>query len=160
MGLLFSSVLMMVVSINVRFGSQSKNFSSEQVARTTAAADRPLPVTLLHTLYQQNTKTTHHYFLREVCAGSGEKPVMARWWVVLHCASKLVKWFLFKARATVLATGGQGAFISPPLTPTLTLATASARLSAQAYRCRIGNVVVPPDRYCRCGRDCHRGLPW
>ena len=32
----------------------------------------------------------------------------------------------FKARATVLATGGAGRFISPPPTPTLTLATVSA----------------------------------
>ncbi len=39
------------------FGGQSKNFGGEQAARTAAAADRTGHA-LLHTLYQQNLKTT------------------------------------------------------------------------------------------------------
>ncbi|VED13038.1 succinate dehydrogenase flavoprotein subunit [Escherichia coli] len=62
---------------------------------------------------------------------------MAQWLVVPHCASKLVKWFISKPALPCWRLAGQGVFISPPLTPTLTLATASAWLSVQAYQCRI-----------------------
>ncbi|XPE44764.1 FAD-binding protein [Shigella flexneri] len=44
------------------FGGQSKNFGGEQAARTAAAADRTGHA-LLHTLYQQNLKTTRPFFL-------------------------------------------------------------------------------------------------
>ncbi len=57
----------------------------------------------------------------------------------------------FKARATVLATGGAGRIISPLPTPTLTLATASAWLSGRRTSAGYGNVAVPPDWYCRAG---------
>ncbi len=140
------------------FGGQSKNFGGEQAARTAAAADRTGHA-LLHTLYQQNLKNhttifSEWYALDLVKNQDG---------AVVGCTALCIETgevVYFKARATVLATGGQGVFISPPLTPTLTLATASAWLSAQAYRCRIWKWAVPPDRHCRCGRTGHRRLPW
>ncbi len=57
------------------------------------------------------------------------KTVMAQWSVVPHCASKLVKWFTLKLARQCWRLAGQGVFISPPPTPTLTLATVSAWLS-------------------------------
>lgn len=117
------------------FGGQSKNFGGEQAARTAAAADRTGHA-LLHTLYQQNLKNhttifSEWYALDLVKNQDG---------AVVGCTALCIETgevVYFKARATVLATGGQGVFISPPPTPTLTLATVSAWLSVQAYRYRI-----------------------
>ena len=115
------------------FGGQSKNFGGEQAARTAAAADRTGHA-LLHTLYQQNLKNhttifSEWYALDLVKNQDG---------AVVGCTALCIETgevVYFKARATVLATGGAGRI--PPLTPTLTLATASAWLSVQAYQCRI-----------------------
>ncbi len=117
------------------FGGQSKNFGGEQAARTAAAADRTGHA-LLHTLYQQNLKN-HTTIFSEWYALDLVKTRMAQWSVVPHCASKLVKWFTLKLARQCWRLAGQGVFISPPPTPTLTLATVSAWLSVQAYRCRI-----------------------
>ncbi len=99
-----SRVLMMVVSINVRCG-QSKNFGGEQAARTAAAADRTGHA-LLHTLYQQNLKNhttifSQRYVLDLVKNQDG---------AVVGCTALCIETgevVYFKARATVLATGGQ-----------------------------------------------------
>ncbi len=117
------------------FGGQSKNFGGEQAARTAAAADRTGHA-LLHTLYQQNLKN-HTTIFSEWYALDLVKTRMARWWVVPHCASKPVKWFISKPALPCWRLAEQGVFISPPPTPTLTPATVSAWLSVPAYRCRI-----------------------
>lgn len=118
------------------FGGQSKNFGGEQAARTAAAADRTGHA-LLHTLYQQNLKNHTTIFSEWYALDLVKNPGMAQWSVVPHCASKLVKWFTLKLARQCWRLAGQGVFISPPPTPTLTLATVSAWLSVQAYRYRI-----------------------
>ncbi len=82
--------------------------------------------------------------------GSGEKP---GWrggglYRTVHRTGEVV---YFKARATVLATGGAGVFISPPLTPTLTLATVSAWHPRRRTGAGYGNVAIPPDRHAGAG---------
>lgn len=129
------------------FGGQSKNFGGEQAARTAAAADRTGHA-LLHTLYQQNLKN-HTTIFSEWYALDLVKTVMARWWVVPHCASKPVKWFISKPALPCWRLAEQGVFISPPPTPTLTPATVSAWLSVPAYRCRIW----------KCGSSTRPALP-
>ncbi|CAK9884467.1 MAG: Succinate dehydrogenase flavoprotein subunit [Candidatus Erwinia impunctatus] len=88
------------------FGGQSKNFGGEQAARTAAAADRTGHA-LLHTLYQQNlrNKTTlfsEWYALDLVKNADG---------AVVGCTALNIEnceVVYFKARATILATGGAG----------------------------------------------------
>ncbi|STH72600.1 succinate dehydrogenase flavoprotein subunit [Escherichia coli] len=117
------------------FGGQSKNFGGEQAARTAAAADRTGHA-LLHTLYQQNLKNhttifSEWYALDLVKNQDG---------AVVGCTALCIETgevVISKPALPCWRLAGQGVFISPPLTPTLTLATASAWLSAQAYRCRI-----------------------
>ncbi|AUP76861.1 hypothetical protein CWS02_18505 [Enterobacter sp. EA-1] len=117
------------------FGGQSKNFGGEQAARTAAAADRTGHA-LLHTLYQQNLKNHTTIFFRVVCAGSGEKPGMARWSAVLLCASKPVKLFTSKPAQRCWRPVAQAVFTSPPPTRISIPATASVWRYVQAYRCR------------------------
>ncbi|MDU2997902.1 MAG: succinate dehydrogenase, hydrophobic membrane anchor protein, partial [Klebsiella pneumoniae] len=88
------------------FGGQSKNFGGEQAARTAAAADRTGHA-LLHTLYQQNLKNhttifSEWYALDLVKNQDG---------AVVGCTALCIETgevVYFKARATVLATGGAG----------------------------------------------------
>ncbi|MFC3025562.1 succinate dehydrogenase flavoprotein subunit [Vibrio zhugei] len=88
------------------FGGQSKEYGGEQAARTAAAADRTGHA-LLHTLYQQNIKhkTTifsEWYALDLVKNQDG---------VVMGCTAICIEtgeMCYFKAKATVLATGGAG----------------------------------------------------
>jgi len=88
------------------FGGQSKNFGGEQAARTAAAADRTGHA-LLHLLYQQNVKhqTTVYsewYALDLVKNADG---------AIVGCTAIDIESgevVFFKARATVLATGGAG----------------------------------------------------
>ncbi len=88
------------------FGGQSRNFGGEQAARTAAAADRTGHA-LLHTLYQQNVKNkttvfSEWYALDLVKNEAGE---------VVGCTAIDVETgdiVYFKAKATVLATGGAG----------------------------------------------------
>ncbi|MDT9587363.1 MAG: succinate dehydrogenase flavoprotein subunit [Candidatus Arsenophonus melophagi] len=88
------------------FGGQSKNFGDEQAARTAAAADRTGHA-LLHTLYQQNLKnhTTifpEWYSLDLVKNQDGN---------VVGCTALCIESgeaVYFKAKATILATGGAG----------------------------------------------------
>ncbi|PPI88056.1 succinate dehydrogenase flavoprotein subunit [Candidatus Pantoea edessiphila] len=88
------------------FGGQSKNFGEEQAARTAAAADRTGHA-LLHTLYQQNLKN--------------KTTIFSEWYVldlvknadnaIVGCISIKIESgevFYFKAKATILATGGAG----------------------------------------------------
>ncbi|NYY74020.1 hypothetical protein DMN57_21785 [Escherichia coli] len=95
-----------------------------------------------------------------VCAGSGEN----RDGAVVGCTALCIETgevVYFKARATVLATGGAGRIYQ---------STTNAHINTgdgvgMAIRCRrtgagYGNVAVPPDRYCRCGRTGHRRVPW
>ena len=88
------------------FGGQSKNFGGEQAARTAAAADRTGHA-LLHTLYQQNLKTTPPFSPRWYALDL-VKTRMAQWSVVPHCASKLVKWFTLKLARQCWRLAGQG----------------------------------------------------
>ncbi|MGL5800511.1 MAG: FAD-binding protein, partial [Plesiomonas sp.] len=88
------------------FGGQSRNFGGEQAARTAAAADRTGHA-LLHTLYQQNIKNkttifSEWYALDLVKNQDG---------VILGCTAICLETgetVYFKAKATVLATGGAG----------------------------------------------------
>jgi succinate dehydrogenase / fumarate reductase flavoprotein subunit len=88
------------------FGGQSKNFGGEQAARTAAAADRTGHA-LLHLLYQQNVKNkttvySEWYALDIVKNQDGS---------VIGCTAIDIESgevVFFKARATVLATGGAG----------------------------------------------------
>jgi len=88
------------------FGGQSKNFGGEQAARTAAAADRTGHA-LLHLLYQQNVKNkttvySEWYALDIVKNQDGS---------VNGCTAVDIESgevVFFKARATVLATGGAG----------------------------------------------------
>lgn len=88
------------------FGGQSKAFGGEQAARTAAAADRTGHA-LLHTLYQQNVKNkttvfSEWYALDLVKNKSGE---------IVGCTAIDIETgeiVYFKAKATVLATGGAG----------------------------------------------------
>ena len=88
------------------FGGQSKAFGGEQAARTAAASDRTGHA-LLHTLYQQNVKhkTTvfsEWYALDLVKNQDGD---------VVGCTAidiETGELVYFKAKATILATGGAG----------------------------------------------------
>ncbi len=88
------------------FGGQSKEFGGEQAARTAAAADRTGHA-LLHTLYQQNVKNkttifSEWYALDLVKNADGD---------VVGCTAMDIdsgEVVYFKAKATVLATGGAG----------------------------------------------------
>lgn len=87
------------------FGGQSKNFGGEQAARTCAAADRTGHA-LLHTLYQQNLHA-HTDFFNEWYAidliRDGNRILGA---TAICIETGEVAYF--RARATVLATGGAG----------------------------------------------------
>ncbi|QIZ76000.1 succinate dehydrogenase flavoprotein subunit [Ferrimonas lipolytica] len=88
------------------FGGQSKEFGGEQAARTAAAADRTGHA-LLHCLYQQNVKNqtevySEWYALDLVKNDDG---------AVVGCTAIEIETgeiVYFKAKATVLATGGAG----------------------------------------------------
>ena len=88
------------------FGGQSLNFGGEQASRTAAASDRTGHA-LLHTLYQQNVKhkTTvfsEWYALDLVKNADGD---------VVGCTAidiETGELVYFKAKATILATGGAG----------------------------------------------------
>ncbi|MUH71857.1 succinate dehydrogenase flavoprotein subunit [Psychrosphaera haliotis] len=88
------------------FGGQSKNFGGEQAARTAAAADRTGHA-LLHLLYQQNVKnkTTVYseWYALDLVKNQGGAIVGC---TAIDIESGEV--VFFKARATVLATGGAG----------------------------------------------------
>ena len=88
------------------FGGQSKNFGGEQAARTAAAADRTGHA-LLHCLYQQNVKNktnvySEWYALDLVKNSDGA--VVGTTAICMETGEIVY----FKARATVLATGGAG----------------------------------------------------
>ena len=88
------------------FGGQSKNFGGEQAARTAAAADRTGHA-LLHCLYQQNVKNktnvySEWYALDLVKNSDGA--VVGSTAICIETGEIVY----FKARATVLATGGAG----------------------------------------------------
>jgi len=88
------------------FGGQSKNFGGEQAARTAAAADRTGHA-LLHCLYQQNVKNktnvySEWYALDLVKNSDGA--VVGTTAICIETGEVVY----FKARATVLATGGAG----------------------------------------------------
>ena len=88
------------------FGGQSKNFGGEQAARTAAAADRTGHA-LLHCLYQQNVKNktnvySEWYALDLVKNSDGA--VVGSTAICIETGEVVY----FKARATVLATGGAG----------------------------------------------------
>ncbi|MFQ6371436.1 succinate dehydrogenase flavoprotein subunit [Shewanella sp. YIC-542] len=88
------------------FGGQSRDFGGEQAARTAAAADRTGHA-LLHCLYQQNVKNktqvfSEWYALDLVKNAEG---------VIVGCTALEIETgdiVYFKAKATVLATGGAG----------------------------------------------------
>ncbi|GAA5189083.1 succinate dehydrogenase flavoprotein subunit [Ferrimonas gelatinilytica] len=88
------------------FGGQSKNFGGEQAARTAAAADRTGHA-LLHCLYQQNVKNktevySEWYALDLVKNQDGA--VVGATAIDIETGEIVY----FKAKATVLATGGAG----------------------------------------------------
>ncbi|VFP78993.1 Succinate dehydrogenase flavoprotein subunit [Candidatus Erwinia haradaeae] len=88
------------------FGGQSKNFGAEQAARTAAAADRTGHA-LLHTLYQQNLKNKTTIF-SEWYALDLVKNIHGD---IVGCTAFNIEdgaVVYFKARATILATGGAG----------------------------------------------------
>ncbi|PAR39199.1 succinate dehydrogenase flavoprotein subunit [Vibrio metoecus] len=88
------------------FGGQSKEFGGEQAARTAAAADRTGHA-LLHTLYQQNVKHKTTIFSEWYALDLVKNQDGA----VLGCTAICMETgeiCYFKAKATVLATGGAG----------------------------------------------------
>jgi len=88
------------------FGGQSKEFGGEQAARTAAAADRTGHA-LLHTLYQQNIKNKTTIFSEWFALDMVKDQTGA----IRGCTAMNIEngeIVYFKARATVLATGGAG----------------------------------------------------
>ena len=88
------------------FGGQSKNFGGEQAARTAAAADRTGHA-LLHCLYQQNVKNKTNVFSEWYALDivkNSEGTVVGATAICIETGEVCY----FKARATVLATGGAG----------------------------------------------------
>ncbi|BDM63980.1 succinate dehydrogenase flavoprotein subunit [Shewanella sp. NFH-SH190041] len=88
------------------FGGQSKNFGGEQAARTAAAADRTGHA-LLHCLYQQNVKNKTQVFSEWYALDLVKNADGA----IVGCTAIDIESgeiVYFKAKATVLATGGAG----------------------------------------------------
>ncbi|MGL5391793.1 MAG: succinate dehydrogenase flavoprotein subunit, partial [Shewanella sp.] len=88
------------------FGGQSKNFGGEQAARTAAAADRTGHA-LLHCLYQQNVKHKTQVFSEWYALDLVKNQDGA----IVGCTAIEIETgeiVYFKAKATVLATGGAG----------------------------------------------------
>ena len=88
------------------FGGQSKNFGGEQAARTAAAADRTGHA-LLHLLYQQNVKNKTQVFSEWYALDLVKNQDGA----IVGCTAIDIETgevVYFKAKATVLATGGAG----------------------------------------------------
>jgi succinate dehydrogenase / fumarate reductase flavoprotein subunit len=88
------------------FGGQSKNFGGDQAARTAAAADRTGHA-LLHTLYQQNLAANTQFFnewLAIDLVTNDDGDVAG----VIAMSIETGEVAMFKARATVFATGGSG----------------------------------------------------
>jgi succinate dehydrogenase / fumarate reductase flavoprotein subunit len=88
------------------FGGQSRNFGGEQAARTAAAADRTGHA-LLHCLYQQNVKhktdVYSEWYALDLVKNEDD--------VVVGCTAIEIETgdiVYFKAKATILATGGAG----------------------------------------------------
>ncbi|WP_434355928.1 succinate dehydrogenase flavoprotein subunit [Parasalinivibrio latis] len=88
------------------FGGQSKNFGGEQAARTAAAADRTGHA-LLHTLYQQNIKNKTTIFSEWYALDLVKNQDGAVVGATALCM-ETGELCYFKAKATVLATGGAG----------------------------------------------------
>ncbi|MBL4817282.1 MAG: FAD-binding protein, partial [Shewanella sp.] len=88
------------------FGGQSRNFGGEQAARTAAAADRTGHA-LLHCLYQQNVKHKTQVFSEWYALDlvKNEDGVIVGCTAIDIESGEIV---YFKAKATVLATGGAG----------------------------------------------------
>ncbi|ABL99632.1 succinate dehydrogenase subunit A [Shewanella amazonensis SB2B] len=88
------------------FGGQSKNFGGEQAARTAAAADRTGHA-LLHCLYQQNVKNKTQVFSEWYALDlvKNEDGAIVGCTAIDIESGEIV---YFKAKATVLATGGAG----------------------------------------------------
>ncbi|WP_041069598.1 succinate dehydrogenase flavoprotein subunit [Candidatus Ishikawella capsulata] len=88
------------------FGGQSKNFGNEQATRTAAAADRTGHA-LLHTLYQQNLKNNTTIFSEWYAIDLVKNQDDA----IVGCTTICIETgeiVYFKAKVTVLATGGAG----------------------------------------------------
>lgn len=88
------------------FGGQSKNFGGEQAARTAAAADRTGHA-LLHCLYQQNVKNKTEVFSEWYALDlvkNSEGAIVGATAMEIETGEIVY----FKAKATVLATGGAG----------------------------------------------------
>ncbi|EGY28046.1 succinate dehydrogenase [Candidatus Regiella insecticola 5.15] len=88
------------------FGGQSLNFGGGQAARTAAAADRTGHA-LLHTLYQQNLKNKTTIFSEWYALDLVKNQDKA----IVGCTAMAMETgeiVYFKARATILATGGAG----------------------------------------------------
>ncbi|ATF10392.1 succinate dehydrogenase flavoprotein subunit [Candidatus Enterovibrio altilux] len=88
------------------FGGQSKAFGGEQAVRTAAAADRTGHA-LLHTLYQQNIKNKTTIFSEWYALDlvKNQDDVIVGATVMCMENSEI---YYFKAKATILATGGAG----------------------------------------------------
>ena len=88
------------------FGGQSKEFGGEQAARTAAAADRTGHA-LLHLLYQQNVKNETNVFSEWYAMDlvKNQDGSVAGCTAINIESGEVV---YFKAKATVLATGGAG----------------------------------------------------
>ncbi len=89
------------------FGGQSKNYGGDQASRTCAAADRTGHA-LLHTLFQKNihynTEIFSEWYALDLVKTADEQGIAG---VVAVCIETGETVF-FKAKATVLATGGAG----------------------------------------------------
>jgi succinate dehydrogenase / fumarate reductase flavoprotein subunit len=88
------------------FGGQSRHFGGEQAARTAAAADRTGHA-LLHCLYQQNVKNKTNVFSEWYALDLVKNDQGAIVGTTAICI-ETGEVVYFKARATVMATGGAG----------------------------------------------------
>jgi len=92
------------------FGGQSRHFGGEQAARTAAAADRTGHA-LLHLLYQQNVKNKTNVFSEWYALDlvkNDQGAVVGTTAICIETGEVVY----FKARATVMATGGAGRIFS------------------------------------------------
>ena len=136
------------------FGGQSKNFGGEQAARTAAAADRTGHA-LLHLLYQQNVKNKTTVFSEWYAFDLVKNQDGA----VIGCTAIDIESgevVYFKARATVLATGGAGRIYASTTNAHINTGD-GVGMATSCWCCvtRYGNVAVPPNGYCWCWYACN-----
>ncbi|XMR39672.1 FAD-binding protein [Escherichia coli] len=135
---LSTSVRLVVIQVRWRAGCSYR--SGRRPYRSRSAA---------HPLSAKRQEQDHR-LLRVVCAGSGEKPGRSRGLVVTAIDMESGEVVFFKAKATVLATGGAGRIYQS--TTNAHINTGGGRYGAarRGWGAGHGVLAVPPDRHRRC----------